>query len=146
MIERKFLAIINFGQNTNVDYSVQLRANQFNNMMSVKEDLFHLLFGAGTFLGYQIENQYGFLLRSYGILGIGLFSAYIFRNMVYGWWKNFNYKLLMVGATGVFALTSYSLISTYLFSTSAAFGLIFGYVYSKNFSNKYDKYRLQASQ
>lgn len=146
MIERKFLAVINLGQNTSVDYSVQLRENQFNNMMNVKNDLFHLLFGAGTFLGYQIENQYGFLLRSYGVIGLGLFSLYIFRNMFYAWWRNFNFKLLMIGATGVFALTSYSLISTYLFSTSAAYGLMFGYVYSKNFLRKYDKYRLQVME
>jgi|GEM_PF-3444993 len=123
---RKFLFLI-LGFSTEYDVSLMVRASQLEDVLAEQTNWFEKVFGIGTFLGSNIENQFNMIRVSFGILGLLLFIGLLIYFSVYAI-KNFdeNGKILLISII-LFSFTSYTLLSLYLITIEVSYSLIFLY-------------------
>lgn len=111
--------------------SEQIRAEQFLNLKKNISSMYELLFGLGFKI--YVENQYSFMIVGFGYVGLLFFALFLSNNLLYGFIiRKRDYSILFT-VTIIFSLTSYTLVSLYLFPTEAlfAFGIGISYHYYK---------------
>ncbi len=107
--------------------SIMARQKQIHDIMQVYNNPFHLIFGAGSVLGYLVENQYVHMIRSFGYFGLVVFILWGSYLFVFGIVKNKGLGYLMIANVVIFYLTSYSLITTYLTPIESCFALFYAF-------------------
>jgi len=123
---RKFLFLI-LGFSTEYDVSLMVRASQLEEVLAQQTNWFDKIFGIGTFLGSNIENQFNLIRASFGIIGLLLFIVLFIYFIAFSL-RNFdeNGKILFLTIV-LFGFTSYTLLTLYLITIEISYSLIFIY-------------------
>lgn len=112
------------------DKTMQVRSREVSYAFDIYNTPFNLIFGGGTLLGYQVENQYAYLLRSFGLLGLLTFLIFPIYNMYLSLCnirKHEIYFLLFINML-VLLFTSVTLLYSYLFSLESIIAILYIYV------------------
>ena len=121
LLERKINSIIN----PESSRSLSLRRQEFHSLIIYLQDWFTNLFGIGFKI--YLENQYDWFRIGTGLIGYIIYIVFLSSLIIYGWFiRNKDRNILFLSSV-VFALTSYSLITLYLFPTEASFAMMIGY-------------------
>lgn len=109
--------------------TVQVRFNEFSTAFGIYNSPFNWLFGGGTLLGYQIEGQFGFLLRSFGIPSLIAFLFFIFYNIIRAFKNSLKHEiyLYLLFTMMLLVTTSTTLLYSYLFAVQSTIALMFNY-------------------
>ncbi|MFQ1840370.1 hypothetical protein ACK36U_00120 [Aeromonas veronii] len=119
--------------------STSIRRMQFSELKDlVWKDPFFMLFGIGA--AVYVENQYSFFVIAFGLIGVGVFIVFLGYNIFIGFLERNKDRNVLLLATIIFSLTSYTLTSFYLFSNYAAFALFL--TYSNHLKNRVKSYDL----
>lgn len=104
---------------------LSLRVEEFHSQIIYLNDWFTNIFG----IGFQIylENQYDWFRIGTGLIGLYGYIFFLFSLIIYGWLVRKKDNSILFISSVVFALTSYSLITLYLFPTEASFAMMIGY-------------------
>ena len=113
-------------KNLGVGQSTEIRAAQFEFLWGLlRNSPLEMLFGIGC--NIYVENQYSFVLISCGVFGLFLFLFFILWMICTSFlWKKYDGGCLLV-SVAIFCMTSYTLVSLYLFPCSACFALFYTY-------------------
>jgi len=121
LLQRKIDAILN----PNTSKSLSLRAEEFNSQIIFLNDWFRNLYGIGFKI--YLENQYDWFRIGTGLIGFFGYIVFLSGLVIYGFLiKNIDKNILFISSV-IFAFTSYSLITLYLFPTEASFAMMIGY-------------------
>jgi len=111
--------------------SEQIRAEQFLELKEKISSIFESLFGIGFKI--YVENQYAFMLIGFGYIGLLVFLLFLLNNLSYGFLIRRKDNSILFITTLIFSLTSYTLVTLYLFPTEVlfSFGMGISYYYQK---------------
>ncbi|WP_155810577.1 hypothetical protein [Persephonella sp. KM09-Lau-8] len=118
------------------DISQQIREEQFIQLKNHVSNIFEYLYGIGFKI--YVENQYYFMFIGLGYVGLLYFCIFLFVNFVYGFLIRKKDSSILLISTTIFALTSYTLVSLYLFPIEVmyAFGIgLSKHLYDKRVNN-----------
>lgn len=121
LLQIKLDAIIN----TSSSKSLSLRAEEFNTQIIFLNNWFRNLFGIGFEI--YLENQYDWFRIGTGLLGFYGYIIFLSGLIIYGFLIRKKDRNILFLSSVIFALTSYSLITLYLFPTEAFFCMMIGY-------------------
>jgi hypothetical protein len=121
LLQIKIDAIINLSSSK----SLSLRAEEFNSQIVFLNDWFRNLFGIGFKI--YLENQYDWFRIGTGLLGFYGYIIFLSGLIIYGFLIRKKDRNILFLSSVIFALTSYSLITLYLFPTEASFAMMIGY-------------------
>ena len=111
-----------------MDPSMGIREHEMQGAFELKNDPVSMTFGGPISVGTLIENENGFLIRSYGYVGIILYYLWAIWVFVFGIRHiKSRYGTLLVASFGLVFISNVSLISTYMFGLWASFSLIIGF-------------------
>jgi len=134
LLQMKIDAILN----PSASKSLSLRAEEFNSQIIYLDNWFRNLFGIGFKI--YLENQYDWFRIGTGLIGFYGYIMFLSGLIVYGFIiKNKDNNILFLSSV-VFALTSYSLITLYLFPTEASFAMMIGYSLHLQRRYKFEKF------
>ncbi len=106
------------------DASLSIRQDQYNELLQLlRGDVLAEMLGIGV--GIYVENQYGFFRVAFGHLGLATFIAFLFVVACEGLRRFRGDHGLMLAGIMIFALSSYTLTTFYLFPLTATLALIF---------------------
>ena len=105
--------------------SLSIRAEEFNNQIKYLNDFFTNLFGIGFKI--YLENQYDWFRIATGFIGFIAFILFLISSIIYGYFTINKDRGILFLSSIIFAMTSYSLITLYLFPTEASFAMMIGY-------------------
>ncbi len=105
--------------------SLSIRAEEFNNEMRYINSSFDNFFGIGFRI--YLENQFDWFRIGTGLLGLCGFIIFLLNMILYGFIIRKKDRSILLISSIIFALTSYSLITLYLFPTEASYAMMIGY-------------------
>ena len=113
-------------RNLGAGQSVDMRVAQFDSLWSLTgRSYVETAFGIGY--NIYVENQYSFSLISCGVVGLVLFVLFILYLLFLAvLWRKYDGGSLLVSVI-IFAMTSYTLVSLYLFPCAAVLALFYSY-------------------
>ena len=105
--------------------SLSLRAQEFSDQIRYLNDPFSNLFGIGFKI--YLENQYDWFRIGTGLIGFIGFIMFLSSLTIYGYIIRKKDRNILFLSSVIFAMSSYSLITLYLFPTEASFAMMIGY-------------------
>lgn len=105
--------------------SLNMREEEFLLVKPYLNDWFSNLFGIG--FNVYLENQYDYNRASMGIIGYSIFILFLTINIIYGFIIRYIDKSILFLSSILFGITSYSLITLYLFPTEGLYAMMIGY-------------------
>lgn len=122
--------------------SEEIREEQYLELKNSMSYLTDYLFGLG--FNIYVENQYSFMILGFGYVGFIFFILFLLYFLLNGWNIHKLDNSIMFLVTIIFGLTSYTLVSLYLFPTEVIFA--FGIGISKHlYYNKKKEFKLEIS-
>ncbi|WP_420316803.1 hypothetical protein [Ekhidna sp.] len=106
-----------------VTATYHIRGNAVEEAMTKHNSFIELLFGKGVALAILIENQFSFLIRSYGYLGLLFYIFFIFGALFLAKQKGRNSFIFSIMAISILTLTNISQITTYLYQIAVTFSI-----------------------
>lgn len=123
------LYLLNMKVNAILDPStskgLSMRATEFHEHMQYLDDPFSNFFGIGFKI--YLENQYDWFRVGTGLLGFYGYILFLINIIIYGFFIRKQDRNILFLSSVIFALTSYSLITLYLFPTEASYAMMIGY-------------------
>lgn len=111
--------------------STDIRREQLEQLLHLGAgDPFRWLFGLGA--NVYVENQYSFFLAAFGVIGFCMFLFFLVTAFVQGMRNAGKDNRALVISVVVFSLSSYTLVTFYLFPTYAVLALFIAYSLSQN--------------
>lgn len=108
--------------------TLAMRDDQYKNLHEIiNNDTFLWLFGVGG--EAYVENEFKLILASYGIFSFLSFVISFFWITIFILLSKNKNKTLLIVLIVIWAFTSYTLSSIFLFATSCGFCLVFSYAY-----------------
>lgn len=120
-----------------VTATYHVRQEEINSTMKHFNSAGAMIFGKGTALASIIENQFGFVLRAYGYLGLLFYCLFYLGSILRGWFGKRLNVLRICLVMLVLLLTSMSQISSYLFQISCGFAIAYCCVFSETLNQKH---------
>ncbi|WP_139793821.1 hypothetical protein [Reichenbachiella faecimaris] len=108
-----------------------VRGNAVKEAMSAYNSFFELLTGKGVALAILVENQFSFIIRAYGYLGLCFYILFIIGILVKSRKNGTKLFWHMSIIVSILLLTNVSQITTYLYQIAVSFALAMNYCLSR---------------
>lgn len=122
LAETKVMNLFGYGENRSID----IRNEQLKTLLYyVDQSYLTRFFGLGNKI--YVENQYSYMLAGFGYFGLFIYVLFLLWCLVYGFLKRRKDNHVLFLSTIVFSLTSYTLITSYLYPLYSIFALCISY-------------------